>query len=328
MGKKVNLVIQGENTELDKRMIDELGDPLVHLVRNAIDHGFESEAARRSRSKSEIGTLTLEAVHCGNNVLIAISDDGGGINIQKVKQRAIERGLVPAVEADMMTEHQIAQFIWAPGFSTAEVVSDISGRGVGMDIVKTRIGELNGTVEVESRIGQGTTFVIRLPLTLAIIRTLLFQLQQGTFAAPIENVREIVSVRRQNVISVHGRDSIEVRGEFIPLVSIGDVFDWHGITQLQHEDRAGESESAGNTSSILILTSGSKAMGLVVGELKGCQDIVVKSLDANFTHIRGLAGASILGDGSVCLLLDVGSCLELARQRLHDRPQLRSVLSP
>jgi len=327
MGKKVNLVIRGENTELDKRMIDELGDPLVHLVRNAIDHGLESETVRRSRGKSETGTLTLEAVHSGNNVLITISDDGGGINSERVKRRAIERGLATAIEADMMTEDQIAQFIWAPGFSTAEVVSDISGRGVGMDIVKTRISELNGTVEVESRIGQGTTFVIRLPLTLAIIRTLLFQLEQGTFAAPIENVREIVSVCRQNVISVHGRDSIEVRGEFIPLIGIGDVFDWHGTTQLDHEDRAGASEAGGNTSSVLVLTSGSRVMGLVVGELKGCQDIVVKSLDANFTHIRGLAGASILGDGSVCLLLDVGSCLELARQRLRDRPHHRSALA-
>ena len=327
MGKKVNFVIRGENTELDKRMIDELGDPLVHLVRNAIDHGLESEAVRRGRGKSETGTLTLEAVHSGNNVLITISDDGGGINTEKVKQRAIKRGLATSIEADMMTEYQIAQFIWSPGFSTAEVVSDISGRGVGMDIVKTRIGELNGTVEVESGIGQGTTFVIRLPLTLAIIRSLLFQLEHGTFAAPIENVREIVSIRRQDIISVHGRDSIEVRGEFIPLVGIGDVFDWHGTTNSNREDRTGETEAVGNTSSILILTSGSKAMGLVVAELKGCQDIVVKSLDENFTHIRGLAGASILGDGSVCLLLDVGSCLELARQRLRDRPHYRSALA-
>jgi two-component system chemotaxis sensor kinase CheA len=156
---------------------------------------------------------------------------------------------------------------------------------------------------------------------------LLFQLEHGTFAAPIENVREIVSIRRQDVISVHGRDSIEVRGEFIPLVGIGDVFDWHGTTNSNREDRTGETEAVGNTSSILILTSGCKAMGLVVAELKGCQDIVVKSLDENFTHIRGLAGASILGDGSVCLLLDVGSCLELARQRLRDRPHYRSALA-
>ena len=327
MGKKVNFVIVGENTELDKRMIDELGDPLVHLVRNAIDHGLESETIRKNRGKSETGTLTLEAAHSGNHVLITISDDGGGINTQKVKQRAIERGLASPMEVETMTDHQIAQFIWAPGFSTAEVVSDISGRGVGMDIVKTRIGELNGTVEVESHMGQGTRFVIRLPLTLAIIRSLLFQLEQGTFAAPIENVREIVSIRKQDVISVHGRDSMEVRGEFIPLVGIEDIFDWHGPTLLNQDGRTGEGEDDGHTLSILILTSGAKAMGLVVAELKGCQDIVVKSLDENFTHIRGLAGASILGDGSVCLLLDVGSCLELARQRLRDRTHHRSAIA-
>ena len=325
LGKKVNFIIRGESTELDKRMIDELGDPLVHLVRNAIDHGLESESVRRSRAKPEEGTLTLEAAHSGNNVLITISDDGGGINTEKVKRRAIERGLVSAMEADMMSDYEIAQFVWAPGFSTAEVVSDISGRGVGMDIVKTRISELNGTIEVDSTLGKGTRFVIRLPLTLAIIRSLLFQLQQGTFAAPIENVREIVSVRDRDIISVHGRDSIEVRGEFIPLVRIEDIFDWHETKYSNATETRIESESNGDTSSVLILTSSTKSMGLVVSALRGCQDIVVKSLDDNFTHIRGVAGASILGDGSVCLLLDVVSCLELARQRLRERPFQRPM---
>lgn len=325
LGKKVNFIIRGESTELDKRMIDELGDPLVHLVRNAIDHGLESESVRRSRAKPEEGTLTLEAAHSGNNVLITISDDGGGINTEKVKRRAIERGLVSTTEADMMSDYEIAQFVWAPGFSTAEVVSDISGRGVGMDIVKTRISELNGTIEVDSTLGKGTRFVIRLPLTLAIIRSLLFQLQQGTFAAPIENVREIVSVRYRDIISVHGRDSIEVRGEFIPLVRIEDIFDWHETKYSNATETRIESESNGDTSSVLILTSSTKSMGLVVSALRGCQDIVVKSLDDNFTHIRGVAGASILGDGSVCLLLDVVSCLELARQRLRERPFQRPM---
>ncbi len=328
LDKKVHFIIRGENTELDKRMIDELGDPLVHLVRNAIDHGLESESVRISRGKPETGTLTLEAAHSGNNVLITISDDGGGINTDKVRRRAIERGLISSVEADLMSDYDIAQFIWAPGFSTAEVVSDISGRGVGMDIVKTRINELNGTIEVDSTLGKGTRFIIRLPLTLAIIRSLLFQLQQGTFAAPIENVREIVSIRQKDVISVHGRDSIEVRGEFIPLVRINDVFDWHETRYTYSAETKLESETNSSTISILILTSGTKTMGLVVGELKGCQDIVVKSLDENFTHIRGLAGASILGDGSVCLLLDIVSCLELARHRLREKSHQRPTASP
>lgn len=322
MGKSVNLIIRGENTELDKRMIDELGDPLVHLVRNAIDHGIESESTRRSRGKSETGTLTMEASHTGNNVAISISDDGEGINFEKVKRKAVEKGLVSNSDADKMSENEIAQFIWTPGFSTADVVSDISGRGVGMDVVKTRIGELNGTVEIESTRGKGTRFIIRLPLTLAIIRSLLFQLRQGTFAAPIEHVREIVSINKKEIISVHGRDSIEVRGEFIPLIRIEDVFDWHN-TKYSHatnnQIEAPLEEKNKELMSVLILSSVTSSMGLEVYELQGCQDVVVKPLDENFTYIRGLAGASILGDGSVCLLLDVAACLEIARQRMRLR---------
>jgi two-component system chemotaxis sensor kinase CheA len=309
-------------------MIDELGDPLIHLVRNAIDHGLEPESVRRSKSKPETGTLTLEAAHTGNHVQITISDDGGGINTEKVKRRAIERGLITPLEAESMSKHEIDQFIWSPGFSTADVISDISGRGVGMDIVKTRINELNGTIEVDSTVGQGTRFIIRLPLTLAIIRSLLFQLQQGTFAAPIENVREIVSVRKEDIVTVHGRDSIEIRGDFLPLVRIEDIFDWHETRYSYGVESNAESTANGDAQSILILTSGTKSMGLVVSELKGSQHIVVKSLEENFVPIRGLAGASILGDGSVCLLLDVASCIELARQRLREKTLRRSTAIP
>jgi two-component system chemotaxis sensor kinase CheA len=315
--KKVQLEIRGEKTELDKRMIDELGDPLVHLVRNAIDHGLESEEVRRKRGKPEAGTLTLEATHSGNNVLITIRDDGGGIAVEKVRARAIQRGLVPEATAATLTDREWMQFIWHPGFSTAEQVSDISGRGVGMDIVKTRIAELNGTIEVDSRPGVGTTFQIRLPLTLAIIRSLLFRLPHGIFAAPIENVREIVSVPRREVLSVHGRDSIEVRGEFIPLVGIDDIFDWNVAESRGTSQRP--AAAAGARVEVVILTTGRKTMGLEVNELRGSQDIVIKSLSENFVPIRGLAGASILGDGSVCLLLDVAASIELVHDRLRTR---------
>jgi two-component system chemotaxis sensor kinase CheA len=315
--KKVQLEIRGEKTELDKRMIDELGDPLVHLVRNAIDHGLESEEVRRKRGKPDAGTLTLEATHSGNNVLITIRDDGGGIAVEKVRARAIQRGLVPEATAATLTDREWMQFIWHPGFSTAEQVSDISGRGVGMDIVKTRIAELNGTIEVDSRPGVGTTFQIRLPLTLAIIRSLLFRLPHGIFAAPIENVREIVSVPRREVLSVHGRDSIEVRGEFIPLVGIDDIFDWNGVEPRRTSDRT--TATVGSRVEVVILTTGRKTMGLEVDELRGSQDIVIKSLSENFVPIRGLAGASILGDGSVCLLLDVAASIELVHDRLRTR---------
>ena len=315
--KKVQLEIRGEKTELDKRMIDELGDPLVHLVRNAIDHGLESEEVRRKRGKPDAGTLTLEATHSGNNVLITIRDDGGGIAVEKVRARAIQRGLVPEATAATLSDREWMQFIWHPGFSTAEQVSDISGRGVGMDIVKTRIAELNGTIEVDSRPGLGTTFQIRLPLTLAIIRSLLFRLPHGIFAAPIENVREIVSVPKREVLSVHGRDSIEVRGEFIPLVGTDDIFDWNGVEPRRTSERA--TAAAGARVEVVILTTGRKTMGLEVNELRGSQDIVIKSLSENFVPIRGLAGASILGDGSVCLLLDVAASIELVHDRLRTR---------
>jgi len=320
LGKKVHLEIRGETTELDKRMIDELGDPLVHLVRNAIDHGIESESVRIERGKAALGTIKLEAEHRGNNVLITISDDGGGLNIEKIKNRAIHRGLATAAEIELMSDFEIQQFIWAPGFSTAERVSDISGRGVGMDIVRTRIRELSGTIEVHSTPGQGSKFVLRMPLTLAIIRSLLFQLEDGTFAAPIEHVREIVSVRDMDILSVQGRHAIELRGEFLPLVWIDDVFDWQRPATTSRS--AEPSQPRGETKrNVLILSTGTKSMGLVVSELAGCQDIVIKSLGDHFTSIRGLSGASILGDGSVCLLLDVPSCLELARERLRDRDQ-------
>ncbi len=322
LNKSVNFVIHGEKTELDKRMIDELGDPLVHLVRNAIDHGLESEDVRKSRGKPGAGTLTLEAVHSGNNVLIYVRDDGGGINVEKIKKRVLERGIATSSELEHMSDHEISQFIWSPGFSTAEVVSGISGRGVGMDIVKTRIRELSGTIEVHSVFGQGTTFVIRLPLTLAIIRSLLFQLNEGMFAAPIENVREIVSVRDRDIISVHGRNSIEVRGEFIPLIDIEDVFDWHKTRYAYEVNQSEVAANESDNSSVIILSTINKKMGLSVSALRGCENLVVKSLDENFTHIQGLAGASILGDGSVCLLLDIVSCVDLAQERLRDRKRV------
>jgi two-component system chemotaxis sensor kinase CheA len=310
LGKNVRLEIKGEKTELDKRMIDELGDPLIHLVRNSIDHGIEPADVRARRGKPAVGTICLEAVHSGNSVFIHVRDDGGGINLDKIRQRAIERGLV--APDGSLSEQELIQFIWHPGFSTAETVSDISGRGVGMDIVKTRIAELNGAIEIKHKTGQGTTFIIRLPLTLAIIRSLLFRVPHGTFAAPIDNVREIVSVPLDQIISVHGRQTFEVRREFIPLIDIADLFAWPG---------AGRTPTVGEVGAkridVVILQASNKTMGLKVNELMGSQDIVIKSLSENFIPIRGLSGASILGDGSVSLLLDVSAAIEMAGKESH-----------
>lgn len=309
LNKQVSLEIQGEKTELDKRMIDELGDPLVHLVRNAIDHGLESAEQRVARGKPAEGTLKLEAVHSGNNVYIHVRDDGGGINAAKIRERIVSRGLVAAEIASQLSDADVIEYIWHPGFSTADVVSDISGRGVGMDIVKTRIAELNGTITVETELGKGTSISIRLPLTLAIIRCLLFRLRHGMFAVPIDGVREIVSVPFDEIVTIHGRHTFEVRGEFLPLVDIDDVFDWPepGI--------GGEPASVPRESrscNVVILQNANETIGLRVDELHGGQDIVIKSLAENFVHIRGLSGASILGDGSVCLLLDVAAAIDLA----------------
>jgi two-component system chemotaxis sensor kinase CheA len=305
LGKRVHLELVGEKTELDKRMIDEIGDPLNHLVRNCIDHGIEPVDVRLRHGKPEVATVRLSAAHRGNSVFITVEDDGGGIDTTRVGQIAVDRGLLTADTVETLAERDLIELIWQPGFSTARAVSDISGRGVGMDIVRTKIAALNGSIEVESTRGVGTRFTIRLPLTLTITRCMLFRLPQGVVAVPIENVREIVSVAGHAMVRVHGRDVCDIRGEMLPVVTADDLFAWSG-------------ESAAVTSTadtVVILTANRQLLGLRVDALLGGQDIVVKALDEQFAHVRGLGGASILGDGSVCLLLDVANCLDAIQHR-------------
>ena len=309
--KQVNLEIEGEKTELDKRMIDEIGDPLNHLIRNCVDHGIEPARMRIENGKPEIATVTLAASHRGNNVFITVQDDGGGIDIDQVKQTAVARGIITQNDADYLTDEETVELVFQPGFSTAKEVSDISGRGVGMDIVRTKIGQLNGTVEVSSRSGVGTKFIIRLPLTLTITRCMLFRLFHGVLAVPIENVREIVSVSGYQRVTANGRQMCDIRGEFLPLLSIEDLFDFHALTGNSHKPAVNNDDMQDNNH-VVILHAANKSLGLRVDGLLGGQDIVVKSLDENFSHIKGLGGASILGDGSVCLLLDAATCIEIA----------------
>ena len=331
--KDVQLVIRGENTELDKRMIDELGDPLLHLIRNSIDHGLESPDQRRQSGKPAAGTIVLEASHSGNNVFVSIQDDGAGINVEKVRARIVKNGLADRDVVESMTRQQAIDHIWHPGFSTAEQVSDISGRGVGMDIVRSRIAELNGTIEVSTELGAGTTFHIRLPLTLAIIRSLMVRFRDGFFAIPVEDVQEIVSIPADQVYTVHGHQTIHVRGEFIPLTAMDKLFTWHNIDTSAaaenanadagdandngnranaNSDRANESNNHGRPAvNVVILHSREKTLGLCVDELLGGADIVIKSLTDNFVSIRGLSGASIMGDGTVCLMLDTNSVFDM-----------------
>jgi len=301
--KRVKLEVVGEKTELDKRMIDEIGDPLTHLLRNCIDHGVESAAVRQARGKPEVATVRLSAAHRGNNVFITVEDDGGGIDVARVRQVARERGVIAAVTADALSDDEAIALIFEPGFSTAAAVSDISGRGVGMDIVRTRINGLNGTIEVDTRPGRGTRFTIRLPLTLTIARCMVFRLPQGVLAVPVEHVREITHAAGQRSVVVEGRRVCDIRGELLPLLGIADLFTWPKAAP-----------AAADGGHVAVLQSGSRAVGLRVDEVLGGRDLVVKPLDENFIHIRGLGGASILGDGSVCLLLDVAACLDLGRR--------------
>ena len=306
-GKKVNLRISGDNTELDKRMIDGLGDPLMHLVRNSIDHGLESCDERVVRGKPETGTIFLEASHSGNNVFIRVRDDGCGIDCEKIKTKLVEKELLSPAAVEELSSEQVIDYIWHPGFSTAEQITDISGRGVGMDVVKTRIADLNGTIDVDSTPEQGTTFEIRLPLTLAIISSLLVRINEVFFSIPIEDVREIVSVMPDEIVTVDGKQTFDVRGEYILLVGVDDIFEWHGVRYDYGGGEQGQLFGRDDGSvNVVVLQAGGKTLGLRVDELLGSQDIVIKSLSENFVNIRGLSGASILGDGTVCLMLDVG----------------------
>lgn len=323
-GKQVELLIAGEKTELDKRMIDELGDPLIHLVRNSIDHGLESADERVRQGKPRTGTITLEAFHSGNNVFIRVSDDGAGISVERVRERLLQRGIVTPAAIGELSEQEIVDYIWHPGFSTAEQVTDISGRGVGMDVVRRRITDLNGTIEIDSRAGKGTSFSIRLPLTLAIIRSLLVRFNDGVFSIPIDDVREIVAVPRQEIHVVHNHRTIDVRGEFIPLTSMNELFEWNrrSVSEGSPVMQQGSTAAAAGSVNVVILNSGNRAIGLRVDELLGGSDIVIKSLSDNFTAIRGLSGASVMGDGNVCLMLDTNAVVELAAERA--RPQATS----
>ncbi|MDF1744765.1 MAG: chemotaxis protein CheA, partial [Gimesia sp.] len=253
---QVKFVIKGENTELDKRMIDELGDPLLHLIRNSLDHGLEKTEERKKKGKPELGTIVLEASQSGNNVFITVEDDGAGINVERIKKQIRNRRLANKTELNEMADQQIIEYIWHPGFSTAEKITDISGRGVGMDIVKSRIADLNGTVEVKSSPGQGTLFKIRLPLTLAIIRCLLVRFRNGIFSIPIDKVREIVSVSLDEIYTVQNHKTIDVRGEFISLFSMSDIFEWN-----QFDAQCSDSETKPQNLNVVILQSGENTLG-------------------------------------------------------------------
>jgi two-component system chemotaxis sensor kinase CheA len=317
-GKEVNLQVGGEKTELDKRMIDELSDPLIHMVRNSVDHGLEPPEERQALGKPRGGTVSLLASHRGNSVVITVADDGRGIDCERIRRKVVAKGLLGPAEARDLADRDLIAYIWHPGLSTAETVTEISGRGVGMDIVKSRIENLSGAVDVRSVAGQGTTFIIRLPLTLAIMSSLLVRIYDEIYAIPLDHIDEIVEVRPGQIYRVQGRPAIEIRKKIVALVSLGDVFRWGGREHpaVRNGSRpAGgahpAAEDAAEKRTVVVVQNGETTIGLLVDQLIGMQEVVLKSLEKNFQSIVGLSGASILGDGRVSLILDLDAVIDM-----------------
>ena len=317
-GKEVFLQIGGEKTELDKRMIDELSDPLIHMVRNAVDHGLEPPDRREAAGKPRGGTVSLLASHRGNSVVITVSDDGRGIDCERIRQKIVAKGLVGKAEARELSDRELVAYIWHPGLSTAETITEISGRGVGMDIVKSRIENLNGAVDVRSVLGQGTTFIIRLPLTLAIMSSLLVRIYDEIYAIPLDHIDEIVEVRSEPDLPRPGpaghRDPQEDRRPGVarrrlpvgrPGAPLGSQ--WIRTTGEAHA----AAEDASDKRTVVVVQNGETTIGLIVDQLIGMQEVVLKSLEKNFQSIPGLSGASILGDGRVSLILDLDAVIDM-----------------
>ncbi|CAI8785580.1 Chemotaxis protein CheA [Brevibacillus sp. IT-7CA2] len=299
LNKKVNLEIIGAETELDRTVIDEIGDPLNHLLRNSLDHGIESPADRKKAGKPEEGKIELRAFHSGNHVFIEVKDDGAGINKDKVLKKALERGIVNPATADSMSDKQIHELLFAAGFSTAEVVSDISGRGVGLDVVKSKIESLGGSVGVDSVRGQGTTFLIQLPLTLSIISAMLVQVKDEKYAVPLSSIIETAVFKKDQIMMAHRQKVIDFRGRVVPLVSLQDIF--------QVPDNA---ETMEDEVAVVIVRKGEKMAGLVVDSFIGQQEIVLKSLGKYLVNVFAISGATILGDGQVALIIDCNSLIK------------------
>lgn len=304
MGKKIDLKLLGESTEIDKTVIEKIGDPMVHLVRNSLDHGIEEPADRLAAGKPETGTIELNAYHQGGNIVIEIKDDGRGMDRDKLLNKAIEKGLVS--EDDVLSDKQIFEMIFMPGFSTAEVVSDVSGRGVGMDVVRRNIQELGGGVEIESALGVGTTMTIRLPLTLAILDGQTVRVGCENYIIPIISIIESIQVKPEMVNRVGGQgETFKLRDEYIPIIKLHDVFG------LENTDDISLSEGL-----LVVVEADGEHVGLFVDDLLGQQQVVIKSLENNYKKIEGFSGATILGDGSVALILDMPGILRLNKKLL------------
>lgn len=298
LGKDITLSLSGEETELDRTVIDEIGDPLIHLIRNSIDHGVEDKEERAKSGKSLTGNVYLRAYQDGNSVVIEVEDDGNGIDISKVRKKAIEKGIISKSEADTMDEKTSVELLFRPGFSTAEIISDISGRGVGLDVVKTKIESLNGVVEVETIRGKGSKFIIRLPLTLAIIQALMVTIGSEKYAIPLNVIRDITTIKTDSIRNIHGQEVVLNRDSVLPIIRLSKVLDVEASIAEDEEEMT-----------IVIVKKGEKYAGFIVDSLIGQQEIVIKTLGKYLSGIRFIAGATILGDGQVALIVDTNSLI-------------------
>jgi two-component system chemotaxis sensor kinase CheA len=315
LGKKVELKLSGEQTELDKTVMEKIVDPLVHLVRNAVDHGIETPEVRKAAGKPETGTVHLNAYHHGGNIVIEVSEDGAGLNRERILAKAVERGLVG--ENEELSDEKVYELVFQAGFSTATVVSDVSGRGVGMDVVRRNIRELGGRVEALSQPGRGSTFTIRLPLTLAVMDGQLIRIGDETFIIPLASIIESLQIQPESVNAIAGQDELyRLRDEYIPVIRLYDIFNV-------------KPDTTNLAKNLLVIVEGAdQKAGIVVDELLDQQQFVIKSLKANFKSVEGLAGATILGDGTVALILDIAGVIQLSRSKKGQGEALNAGLSP
>jgi two-component system chemotaxis sensor kinase CheA len=297
LGKKMELYMTGEDTELDRTVVDQIGDPLQHLLRNSADHGLEDNATRVERGKPEVGSIFLKAFQEGNNVIIEVGDDGNGIDVAAVRDKAIERGVITAEQAENMTQKEFINLLFLPSFSMAKKITDISGRGVGLDVVKSNIEALGGDVEVHTKLGEGTTFIVRLPLTLAIIQALMVEIRDEKYAIALGSISNIESIPVNEIKYVQAQEVIHLRGAVIPLIRLDQVLDM--------EEKQEEPENL----TVVIVKKGDSLAGLVVDNLIGQQEIVIKSLGKYINNNKIISGATILGDGEVALILDVNTLM-------------------
>ncbi|MBZ2173853.1 chemotaxis protein CheA [Schnuerera sp. xch1] len=294
LNKKVNLEMQGKDTEVDRTVIDEIGDPLIHIIRNSLDHGIEIPEVREKLGKPREGNLTLKAYPDGNNVVIEVIDDGGGIEFDKIRNKSIEKGIITEQESKLLSEEELKSLIFEPGFSTSEKISDISGRGVGLDVVKNKIESINGSIELESKVDKGTQFIIRIPLTLAIIQALLVRLRDEIYAIPLSSITEITNVKEDDIRNIQDQEIVLYRDKTIPVVRLD------ALMGLDSDDPTDEYI-------VVVVRKGEKQSALLVNDLIGQQEIVIKPLGKYLSNIKYLSGATILGNGNISLILDVNS---------------------